>query len=122
MRYVLMVAAVFFVACESPVELVEKRPLHPVPEEYAVWYAEVEDCLGEQGNFSAAEWFVTSRIHRDERDWTTAFRMPNEIIVMESVVGDPTSVKEMIIHHIRQDGDAEGWSATYENMPPCSKS
>lgn len=62
----LIFLAVLLAGCANPfgpdVRIWGQRSMEPVPAAYAAWYAEVEACLGQAGDFGAVEWFVADRI------------------------------------------------------------
>ncbi len=58
-----LLAALLLTGCDlnifgPDVCYVNRRPLVPVPDVYATWYAETEVCLGMRGDFASVRWFV----------------------------------------------------------------
>lgn len=105
-RFVFVLALVGCTDLFGPeVEYWEHRPMDPVPAEYATWYAEVEQCLGQVGNFDAVRWFVADSIRREGRPAGAVLEFPATITMTSDYTELRWAVKHEMIHHVTQQGD-----------------
>lgn len=99
-------AVLVLAGCDTPTRVISnERPIDPLPPEYATWYAEVEECLGQPGAFASVSWLVASELSLDGRPSAGATRFPHDIIVYEGALHSPAVVKHEAVHHITQMGD-----------------
>lgn len=84
-----------------------KRPMEVVPEEYAAWYAEAEECLGLRGDFSAVRWFVADDIRRKDSGKLVMglWESPDDITILATAVTYQRTIRHEAVHHILQLGD-----------------
>lgn len=81
-----------------------RRPMDPVPDVYADWYAEVEECLGWAGDFEAISFYVADRIERNGVEKTGLVEFPHAITVRVDQVWGPRVLRHEFAHHITQAG------------------
>lgn len=107
-RLATVAALVLLAACDLTGPNWERVDVQPmdVPENYAGWYAEVEDCLGQRGDFAAVRWFTATELSIDGVSKGGITRFPDEITMLVRRVTHPWSVKHEMIHHVTQVGDA----------------
>ena len=79
------------------------RPMEPVPEVYAAWYAEVEVCLGRVGDFGAITWFVADSLAWNQRSILgTTDLASHEITMRSDHVLTEHHVRHEMVHEIMQ--------------------
>lgn len=86
------------------IETTNRRLLDPVPPEYSLWYAEVESCLGRQGNFSVVSWYVADEIIFEGQSAFGLWEAPNSITLKATHIYSGRTVQHEAIHHIFQKG------------------
>ncbi len=85
---------------------VNRRPMDPVPEVYAEWYAKTEACLGVSGDFGAAEWHAADSVNVDDVPRAGALRFPHEVTMWRGAAALEWAVRHEMVHHVTQTGDA----------------
>lgn len=109
MRYAVVGLVFLVVGCTDlfgpEVRFWNRRPMEPVPEQYATWYAEVEDCLGVTGDFGAVEWLVADSIVAHDGAKRGYLEFPNTITVRWEYLITDYVIRHEIAHHVTQSGD-----------------
>lgn len=92
--------------------------IEPVPEEWAVWYAEVEACWGMSGNFGAIEWYGASRIKYGDR-WASGLIQGNRITMASRM---ERHLRHEMSHHVSWRGDELHYYDEYGRIRvPCDE-
>ena len=86
-------------------EMTNRRLLNPIPAEYPGWYAEVEACLNEGGDFEAIIWYVADRIEKNGLTAPGIWQRPHTITIRANNILIIHTVKHEMVHHVRQVGD-----------------
>lgn len=105
-----LIAMAALVACTGPWEVENEVPVVP-PAEYAVWFSEVEACMGAaggavDGRFEDIRWHAALDIYHGENGtkawglWTE----PHKITIRRDKLGSHQVVKHEIIHDLLQSG------------------
>lgn len=108
MRWVLLVLVLAGCSLDifgPDVRYVNRRPLAPVPDAYAGWYAETEDCLGVRGDFDAVRWSVADSIMVDGVPKVGTLDFPNDITMFGRAVHVQWALRHEAAHHITGIGD-----------------
>jgi hypothetical protein len=99
---------VVLAACDlfgPEVLFVNRRPMVPVPNVYAEWYAATERCLVVSGDFGAVRWFLADSVIMGSTAQAGVLRFPNEITMFARVAQAEWAVRHEAAHHILQRGD-----------------
>ena len=86
-------------------DMTNRRLLDPIPAEYPRWYAEVESCLNEVGDFGAINWYVADRIELSGLTAPGLWQKPDAITMRANHILVIQTVKHEMVHHVRQVGD-----------------
>ena len=85
----------------------DAEPTAPLPE-YATWYAQVEQCTGVTGSFSAVRWFAVPHLNWwdpvFEQHTTGTWREPHDIYLAEGEMTNARLVKHEMVHDLLQGG------------------
>lgn len=87
-------------------EYVNRRPMEPVPVEYAALYAETATCLGLADRFEDVRWYVADSVIVNGRHRGGVLEFPNDITMWRKVVGMDWAIRHEMAHHITGIGDA----------------
>ena len=87
--------------------LFDLAPVNPPPS-FRVWWSEMEECTGYQGNYDAMKWFLASQIAhpgKGESYWGVHFSDLGTIAVLRGLSDErlENTVKHEIIHHLILD-------------------
>ena len=112
-RFAFCLALLTAAACDlgsifgpDDVRYIDRRPMNPVPPEYAELYAATELCLGMSGNFGAVQFFVADEIVMDGHRKAGTLKFPNDLTMWEHLMLTPWAVGHEFSHHITGIGDA----------------
>lgn len=79
--------------------------------DYATWYAEVEECVGLQGDFDAVRWFEVPYDRWWDPVWQQyaigTWRPPHDIYIATPHLDSKSVVKHEMVHDILQGGSSE---------------
>ncbi len=84
------------------------------PQQYRVWHQEVERCIGTQRSFDDIVWRkVFARVFQcgNSDIATGCFARPNTIYIVERALNHGTTVKNELVHYIRQNGKHDALAA-----------
>jgi len=80
-------------------------------EEYAAWYAQVEECAGVGGDFGAVRWFEVPAERWWDPYWEQyaigTWRAPHDIYISFAHLSNESVVKHEMVHDLLQGGAAE---------------
>lgn len=78
--------------------------MDPVPEVYSYWYADAEECVGIEGDFSRIVWMEVPGNHWDDPRWENPlgglFSSPDTIYIASGRKLNQSTVVHEIGHHI----------------------
>jgi len=122
MRSLIILLLVVLPGCsEHPFQTVmnARTPLAEVPATFPAWYAEVEECLGLEGDFDAVGWYWVSEM-LDPRD-QGAFVAPHMIILIPQAISSRLVVKHEMVHHILNlHGITAHWEHNHWGFLECA--
>lgn len=76
-----------------------------MPSIYKEWDAEVEECLGMEGDFEAVRWWTADEIYTDGERVGALTDLPSDIVIRSDLVERPNIVRHESEQHIRQAGN-----------------
>lgn len=86
-------------ACTDPLEVEELVPFDP-PVVYQVWWAELELCVGVEGEFDRIRWFTAETVRFDGQDTFGVWMSPSTIYLERFYITSVTAVKHEMLHEL----------------------
>ena len=76
------------------------RRMDPPPGEYALWYAETEECFGKAGRFERIVWWTAEKVS-SEGHGALGLHNGDNILIRSDQVGEKVTVRHEMAHHIK---------------------
>ena len=89
------------------VEFVNQRPMHPIPDVYPTWYAEIEECVGWSGpGYHRLRFFVADEIVKEHSsDLILGTILDHEVTILAGEEETKFIVVHEFAHHVSGQGN-----------------